>query len=67
MKRLIKKAKWWSSGKIGSGVIEVFKNPTLKEVHQAGTMSNSIRGIIANNGDVYVWDGSAMRHALCYS
>lgn len=68
MKRLIKKAKYYASGKFANKLVEVFINPSAKEVrdlkdacevHAANIGADAVRGIIAD-GIIYAWRGDIL-------
>lgn len=59
MKRLVKKSELFDAGNIYGKYVEVFINPTSKEIKDTfkSDINNSIRGVIIGN-DMYIWIGN---------
>lgn len=62
MKRLIKKAELYDTVTIDGINFEgeyynVYKNPSSNEIKEIYNKDNVTRGVILDNGDMYIWDG----------
>jgi len=42
--------------------VDIFKNPSKKEVREASGTTKTIRGLIDNEGTLYIWDASTTLH-----
>ena len=64
LKRLIKATIYEGFKDKNIGWVEVFKNPTQREIEDTkkGDPEGAIRGVILDNGDIYIWPGSNFLH-----
>ena len=59
-KFLLKKAEFYDAFNINDDYIEIFKNPTNKEVDEIWNKHGYIRAFLHPNGDMYCWDGEVI-------
>ena len=62
MKRLIKKSEFYDGYMKGKSFIEVYKNPTSKEMNQLS--ENSIRYFVHSDGTIYAWDADILHEDI---
>lgn len=65
MKRLIKKAKYYTTGETNELLLEVFIDPTSKEIKDVKVTSElgSVRGVIVD-GNTYIWRGDILHNDI---
>ncbi|MFW6015137.1 MAG: hypothetical protein ACOCRK_01715 [bacterium] len=69
MKRLIRKSEFFDAflGKNNYDYCEIFINPTsneIKSIKNNDYTDGSIRGIIDNSGDIYIWPGEVLHYQI---
>lgn len=66
IKDLRKKSELFDANIVNEEYIEIFKNPTYKEIEdiKKSNKYNSIRGIIDSSGDIYAWRGDILHHQI---
>lgn len=55
MKRLIKKSEIFNGSMLDEEYYECYKNPTVKEYNEIFENETGVRGIITEDGEIYIW------------